>query len=162
MQEYGAENPAGQRTCDEELYGQRHDEVAAVGRQIVRNELCGESVTVPNAQNARQCHLANHREYLNREYNGDRAIARLDHAEREKLRDGARNKESAQENQDELNPHALQGDPEGYVGEAVRGKHGVVQRHDVHHDPSGDRSKYDRLKFCLRHFSFLRFVVPAI
>lgn len=71
------------------------------------------------------------------------------------LGDGAGNEVGAQEDDNELQPHILQGNEERGVGEGTHGHGGVVDGHDVDHHPGGNGGEEKGLGFGLRHEKIL-------
>lgn len=76
-----AEQESGKGACEEQLHGKRHDEVPAVGHQIIWDELAREAVAVIYAEDTGECHLGNDCEGLDCKNDGNRAVTGLYDAE---------------------------------------------------------------------------------
>ena len=150
-----AEQCAGNGAGDEKLHRQRHDEIAAIGDAVIGDKLRREAVAVPDAENTCERDLTEHCEYLNGENDENGSILRSDDAERELFRDGAGDEERAQEDDDVFYPHVAKRIQERFVCECARCEDDVIKRHDIDHDPRGDGSEDDGLKFGFRHFGTL-------
>lgn len=115
------------------------------------DKLAVKAVPVPDAQKAGQRNLRDHGEGLDGKDDRNRAVAGLHHPEGEVLGHMAGDKIGAQEDEDEFRPHFLQGNEKGRIYKGAGGQHGVVKRHDVHHDPRGDGGENNGLKFGFGH-----------
>lgn len=131
--EHCPEHPACDRPGHQQLQRQRHEEVAAVGGQIVRHELQGKTIAMPHRQNAGQRYLTHHREHLNAQDNGNGPVAGPHHPERQLFGNGAGDKVSAQEDDDKFQSHFLKDQQEAGIGKAAGEQHQIVQRHTIDH-----------------------------